>query len=39
MKQDFSLIHQAITRQGVPAQVPVYEHGVDMPKALQKLDA
>lgn len=31
MKQHFDLIRQAITRQGVPAQVPVYEHGVDLP--------
>ena len=31
MKQDFSLIRQAITRQGVPSKVPVYEHGVDLP--------
>lgn len=31
MKQHFGLIRQAIMRQGVPAQVPIYEHGVDLP--------
>lgn len=31
MKQDFELIRKAILREGIPSQVPIYEHGVDLP--------